>query len=202
MNILFYDTETTGLPVWGSPSGGDEQPHIVQLAALLVDSETREVLEMVDAIIAPDGWTSSPEALAVHGITHERAMDEGIPESTAMAQLLDLWGRCEWRVGHNESFDARILRIATCRYTDEETQAAWKGGYAKCTARLSSPILKLPPTEAMKRAKRFYPKTPTLLEAYRFFKDADMESAHCPMADTRGCMDVYWGVQDWRDGNP
>lgn len=34
---LFYDTETTGLPLSEHP----DQPHIVQLAAILVDLDTR-----------------------------------------------------------------------------------------------------------------------------------------------------------------
>ena len=38
MNLaLFYDTETTGLPDFKAPSEAQHQPHIVQLAALLVD---------------------------------------------------------------------------------------------------------------------------------------------------------------------
>lgn len=41
--ILPFDTETTGLPVCGEPSGGDNQPHIVQLGAILL-SDSYEVL--------------------------------------------------------------------------------------------------------------------------------------------------------------
>lgn len=35
---LFFDTETTGLPLFEQPSEDPRQPHIVQLAACLVDS--------------------------------------------------------------------------------------------------------------------------------------------------------------------
>ena len=37
--ILFYDTETTGLPLWSQPSEHPDQPRVVQLAALLCDEE-------------------------------------------------------------------------------------------------------------------------------------------------------------------
>ena len=43
MNIaLFYDTETTGLPLYDQPSDDPRQPHIVQVGAILVDLDTRK----------------------------------------------------------------------------------------------------------------------------------------------------------------
>ena len=36
---IFYDTETTGIPLFSEPSEHPGQPHIVQLAACLVDQQ-------------------------------------------------------------------------------------------------------------------------------------------------------------------
>ncbi|MCK4621311.1 MAG: hypothetical protein KAT62_03750 [Desulfuromonadales bacterium] len=46
--VIFYDTETTGLPDWKNPSGGETQPHIVQIGAILADEDTKRVLGSVD----------------------------------------------------------------------------------------------------------------------------------------------------------
>ena len=93
--------------------------------------------------------------------------------------------------------ESRIIRIATKRYFDEGTQEAWKAGKeaAECTAKLSTKILQLPPTEKMKRARRFHFKTPNLTEAYGFFTGVELENAHSAMADTLACIEVYFGVQ-------
>nr|WP_299241463.1 hypothetical protein [uncultured Halomonas sp.] len=40
--ILFFDTETTGLPDWKVPSDSEHQPHLVQLAAVLADDDARQ----------------------------------------------------------------------------------------------------------------------------------------------------------------
>lgn len=37
MKAIVYDTETTGLPLFSQPSEDPRQPHIVQLAAIVVD---------------------------------------------------------------------------------------------------------------------------------------------------------------------
>ena len=41
---IFFDTETTGLPLFKEHSEHPSQPHIVQLAACLVDLDTRKTI--------------------------------------------------------------------------------------------------------------------------------------------------------------
>ncbi|MGT2505722.1 hypothetical protein [Cupriavidus basilensis] len=55
--ILFYDTETSGLPQWSLPSEDPSQPHITQIAAELHDEDTGTTLAFMDLLIRPDGWT-------------------------------------------------------------------------------------------------------------------------------------------------
>lgn len=43
MKVLFYDTETSGMPLFDQPSSDPRQPHIVQLAAALVMRATARV---------------------------------------------------------------------------------------------------------------------------------------------------------------
>lgn len=198
--LLAYDTETTGLPAYKDPSDAPHQPHIVQLAAKVVDLDTRLPVSQMNVIIKPNGWIIPAEVSAIHGITTERAMDEGIDEREAVEQFLSMWRPNPEtflrRIGHNESFDARIVRIATKRYFDAVTQTMWKGGDALCTARMASPIMSMPATTAMKKSGRNFPKTPKLSEAYEYFMNKPLEGAHDAMNDVDACLAVYFAIQD------
>lgn len=199
---LFYDTETTGLPLFKEPSEDPRQPHIVQLAALLVDLDTRQTISSMDVVIRPNGWAIPGEVAAVHGITTEHAEAVGIEEKTALGMFMALWaGPGRLRIAHNEQFDARILRIALKRFFDEPDHVVpisdeWKDGQADCTARLATPICKIPPTERMVRAGFNKHKTPNLGEAYLHFTGRDLENAHSAMADVMACRDVFFAIQD------
>lgn len=203
MNLaLFYDTETTGLPDFKAPSEAAHQPHIVQLAALLVDLDTRQTIQSMDVIVRPHGWTIPDEVASVHGITTEHAADVGIPERLAVEMFMDLWNNRN-RVAHNEQFDARILRIALMRHqgnifhspSGKSVPDIWKEGRAECTARMATPICALPPTDKMKAVGRFHHKTPNLGEAYRHFTGNDLQNAHSAMADVLACRDVYFAIK-------
>lgn len=201
MNLaLFYDTETTGLPDYKAPSESDHQPHIVQLAALLVDMDTRRTIQSMDVIVRPDGWTIPDDVAAIHGITTQHALDVGIPEHLALSMLMELWvGRL--RVAHNQNFDARIIRIALMRHQSEVSADIWKGGQAECTAVLASPICNLPPSEAQQKNTNFKRKTPNLGEAFFHFFGANLENAHSALADVQACRDVYFAILDRKEGS-
>lgn len=189
--IVFYDTETTGLPDWKKPSGGESQPHIVQLAAICVDADTREIVGKLDCIIKPDGWEIPQETSKIHGITTERALDEGIPEREAVGRFLSLWRGCH-RVAHNRTFDQRIIRIALKRYFDKEEQDLWaEKDNHDCTMLMAKPIMQMPP----KTKNRYGFKPPKLEEAFTFFTGDSMKNAHQAMADTEACMAVYWAIK-------
>lgn len=192
---LFYDTETTGLPLFKEPSEHPGQPHIVQLAACLVDLTTRKLINSMDVIICPDGWTIPDEVAAIHGITTERALDEGVPEASAVGVFMDMWAQAKTRIAHNEQFDARILRIALMRFKSESIADHWKAGNAECTAKLATPICQIPPTAKMVRAGFNKFKTANLAEAYRHFTGKELENAHSAMADVQGCMEVYFAIK-------
>ena len=192
---IFYDTETTGLPLFDQPSEDPGQPHIVQLAASLVDLDTQRTISGIDLIVKPDGWTIPDEVAAIHGITTDFAMEVGVPEKLVLEIFLGLWGG-NLRIAHNEQFDARILRIGCKRFFNDEIADNWKGGESGGTARMTTKILQLPPTEKMRAAGRNHFKTPNLREAYRHFFNQDFENAHSALADVRACKKVYFAARD------
>lgn len=188
--ILFYDTETTGLPEWKKPSGSEVQPHIVQLAAVLINADTREEVSSINLIVKPDGWEISQEMTDIHGITQAEAMDVGIDEDRVLSVFLELWALRQ-RVAHNRTFDQRIIRIALKRHCDERVQDLWaEKDTHKCTMLMAKPIMQMPP-----KGKYGY-KSPKLEEAYEHFTGKKLENAHDAMADVQACIDVYWGIKD------
>lgn len=196
---LVYDTETTGLPLFKEPSEHPGQPHLVQLGAALIDLDTRVIQSTLDVIIRPEGWTIPEEVSKVHGITTERALEVGVPEGEALGMLLAMHDRAQLRIAHNEQFDARIIRIACMRiYPTHQGEICiadeWKAGPAKCTQLISTPILKLPPTEKMKRAGFLKHKSANLGEAYEFFTGKKLDGAHSAMVDVRACMEVFFAA--------
>ena len=107
---LFYDSETTGLPNFKAPSSDPAQPHLVQVAASLVDEETRAIVAAIDLVVRPNGWNIPDEVARVHGITNEIALARGIDEAVALTAFYQLWLQADSRIAHNQSFDERILR--------------------------------------------------------------------------------------------
>ncbi|MGC0155384.1 exonuclease domain-containing protein [Chromobacterium vaccinii] len=197
--ILFYDTETTGLPNWSAPSDDPSQPHITQLAAELVDEDTGDVLDSMDMLIQPDGWTIPDDVAALTGITTERAAEFGVPLAQAMDAFLALWAQVERRIGHNEPFDARMIRIELMRLYGDERADEWKAGAAFCTCSNSTKLVGLPPTEKMLAAGKKNAKPPNLAEAYKFFTGQDLQGAHNAMVDVAGCREVYFGILRHRE---
>ncbi|MEY5099621.1 MAG: hypothetical protein RJA36_2340 [Pseudomonadota bacterium] len=202
--MLAYDVETSGIPLWHEPSEDPRQPHIVQLAAALVDVESQAMIAGIDLIVAPEDWTIPEDVVRVHGISTERAKRYGVAELVALNTFLDLWSCADFRVGHNEAFDARIIRIALKRYIGDDRPNdapspiadVWSNGAAQCTARLATPICAIPPTERMRAAKRFHHKTPNLAEAYRHFFGRDPERQHSAAADMAACMQIWFAIAD------
>ena len=188
---IVYDTETTGLPLWKLPSGSDGQPHMVEIGAALVDSDFN-VVEQYEAIIKPEGWEISEMMTAIHGISHERAMDEGVSEREALMHFTDLHDRAGLRIGHNVSFDDRIIRIAMMRYLDAETADSFKDSPKFCTMWESKQIVRAP------FKGRNGIKNPTLAEAFRFFTGEEIVNAHRAMGDVMSTIAVYRGMKAWR----
>lgn len=184
MNLgLFYDTETTNLPLWSTPSEDPAQPHMVQISASLVDMESRKAVAGIDFTIKPDGWVIPDETIAIHGVTNEFANRVGISESFALDAFMRLYENADVRIGHEESFDARIIRIAQFRFgTIDEVADEFKAAPAQCTLKLAQAIMG--------------GKKPTLTEAHKYFTGFEFANAHSARADVDATIRVYWAIQD------
>lgn len=200
--ILVYDTETTGYPlkkqsgvVRPPPSDHPDQPHLVELALLLYEEDGTEVKAWCK-IVRPDGWEIPADVAALHGITTERALAEGVPLRDVVEKYIEaVNGRSRLRVCHNPYFDEKIMRTAMLRagfdraYCDALRAA--KPTFDTCRA--ATKLVALPPTEAMKKTNfRNSYKAPNLAECYKHFFDSEIENAHSALADARATARLYF----------
>lgn len=195
--LFFYDTETTDLPLWKKPSNDPDQPHIVQLAFLLTDGEGNKIAAM-DTLIKPplSGWVMTEKAFEAHGITTEKAEAYGIPLVSALEAFMENWENSTKRIGFNEPFDARLVRIALKRaavITEiDDWGDRWKGAPAHCVLQMSRKIVNLPPSEAMQAKNMKMHKTPTLKEAYQHFFGEPLDGAHDAMVDVNATARIFF----------
>ena len=112
--FLIFDTETTGFPKdWNAPiTDLDNWPRVVQLAWQIHDEEGA-LVEVQDHIIYPDGFDIPFNSTKIHGISTERARNEGKPLEEVLALFEASMDKCEYLIGHNVKFD---LNVTGCEY--------------------------------------------------------------------------------------
>jgi len=185
-NILFFDTETTGLPK------GGHDPRIIQLAALLCSSDGLEIAQLNLITIPSGAWVMQPDAQAVHGKSEAFVRSRGIPIRMALDRFHAMVDQVGTVVAHNLPFDYQ-------RYVRE-----LDGGpdhilpkNRVCTMQAATPICQLPPTEKMiKWGRGNQHKSPNLTEAHQFFYVHGFDGAHDALADVRACRDVYFALKE------
>lgn len=107
---LVFDTETTGLPKnWNAPiTDTDNWPRVIQLSWSIHDDAGNE-LEHNDILIKPDGFEIPKETSDIHGITTEKALNEGIPLKEAIDIFNAAIKKSNVLIAHNISFDEKVM---------------------------------------------------------------------------------------------
>lgn len=114
-DVLFFDTETTGVPDRNAKYDEDfaDFPHIVQIAWKIGNKQESH-------IIRPVGWTIPEDVVAVHGITTERALEQGESFAAVIEQFINDCHDAALICAHNIYFDTSIIKANIMRELGRE----------------------------------------------------------------------------------
>lgn len=185
MKILFFDTETTGLPKnWKAPVHQlDNWPRLVQIA-WQVYSSNGDLLEEHDYVIKPDGFIISSEASAVHKITTEKALETGLDLLTILKVFSSSVKSCGLMVAHNYSYDYNIMGSELLRNGLENSL---KDKENICTMKASTEFCKIPGPYGYK-----WPKLEELYDI--LFRESF--NAHNALDDIKATARCFWALRD------
>ena len=114
-NVLFFDSETTGVPDRNAKWDEDfaDFPHVVQLAWMHGE-------KMESHIICPVGWEIPEDVVAVHGITTEYALEHGEPFVLVIDKFIQDCHDADLLCAHNIYFDTSIIKANIIRELGRE----------------------------------------------------------------------------------
>lgn len=201
MKILFFDTETTGLPLdYDEPyTNVKNWPRLVQLSWILEDTETNEVTEH-DFIIEPVGFIIPFAATKIHHITQGFAERNGKPIKRVLLQFdLDLF-KADLLVGHNIEFDKNIVAAEFYRLKKDNRGVVGTGTIHQIIKHLLSKPEFCTMQNGTNYTKIEVPyqdeyKRPKLAELYRHFFGYDFKGAHNSLDDIRATRECFWEME-------
>jgi len=177
--ILFFDTETTGLPKsWSAPlTDLDNWPRLVQFASQTYSRQGR-LLRQYSAIVRPEGFEIPAAAAAIHGITQERALAEGCRLIDVLRTFHEDATDAEILVAHNIQYDVNIMGSELIRAKFEPIQPPRR---KICTMKESIQLCALPRM-----------KWPKLVELHHKLYGCEFEGAHDAMNDVAATAKCFW----------
>lgn len=188
MKYLFFDTETTGVPIERiDPVDHPEfWPHIVQIAWILCEGET-EIIEEKIHYIYPDGYSIPKRASEIHGITTEMALEKGIPIREALELFNKAIESSDLVIGHNIAFDRDVV---TAEYSRLGVYSLIQDKDNFCTMKSTTDFCKIP-----KSSNNYEYKWPKLSELYETLFQSSFEDAHDALADVKACMRCFFELK-------
>lgn len=189
---LIFDVETNGLPPIREKVNSKNYkkwPRIVQLAYALYD-ENRELIQLYDTIIKPDGFIISEESSKIHGITTEIALKKGIDIKRAIENFFDVLDRSKYLICHNFDFDYNAIiseyyRNNIKRESKDERQKI-------CTMIETVNFCKIP-HRGYGREKYKWPK---LMELHQILFNEEFGMAHNALYDVKATAKCFWELVD------
>lgn len=188
--ILFFDTETTGLPRnWNaSTSDTNNWPRMVQLAYLLYSFEG-DLIESKNFIVKPNGYSIPPDVSQVHGITTERALREGVDLNNILEIFQIATSKATILVAHNMQFDENIVG---CEYYRTIGSNPLSDRLKFCTMK-SAKIIDFCAIPPLRNGNY---KWPNLSELHYKLFYCDFEKAHNASIDVAMTAKCFWELKN------
>tara|TARA_Y100001958_G_scaffold541_1_gene380 strand:- start:5900 stop:6556 length:657 start_codon:yes stop_codon:yes gene_type:complete len=192
MKVLIFDTETTGLPTERNPSIREtaKWPHIIQLSYIVYDTDTISITDWSDDIIKlSDDVVITKKSTQIHGITRSMSKRKGVSLIDALQRFNRALQDCDRVVGHNISFDKRMIMVESIRLgIAQYFTINGRGKPEQCTMKANVEICKI---ETTSRSGEKYFKYPTLTELHGNIFQQTPKGMHDSMADVLICARCY-----------
>ncbi|MCQ2159700.1 MAG: leucine-rich repeat protein [Bacteroidales bacterium] len=185
IHYLFFDTETTGLPRdYKAPSTSTNNwPRMVQLSWVSQDKDGKTI-KKGNYIIRPEGFSIPTQASDIHGITTSRALREGVSLRQALNEFLEDAKQAKVLVGHNVSFDMKVLGCECVRLFGSDSIRSMK---SIDTMEAATNYCAIPGYYGY--------KWPKLQELHRKLFGYEFDDAHDSSADIAATAKCYWEMK-------
>jgi DNA polymerase III epsilon subunit-like protein len=173
--FLAFDCETTGLPSHRRCGFKNleafDSCRLVSIAIVEFDEDHKEI-GSYHYIVRPDGFQVA--ATEIHGITHERALEEGRDFHDIYDEITYMFGSIPTIVGHNIEFDINCL-----------SSEIWRRDLSLDVFETITPVCTL------KMIKNIFFEPRKLGIVYQEMFGKELEGAHDALNDARAAGEVY-----------
>jgi DNA polymerase III epsilon subunit-like protein len=185
---MFLDTETTGIPIQKSYDKYFE-PHMISFynsarmieLGYLITDDVGNIIKEQSFLIKPNGFLIKNSN--IHGITTEKAANEGVDVRHALDTLFADLQTVEQLICHNTNFDKHILLSECYREYKNEVDIIKiiKKIKKECTMEIG-------------KARFNLIKPPKLVELYKQIFDQEPKQEHRALSDVYLCYDCYFNI--------
>lgn len=183
--IIFFDTETTGLPkYYNAPiSNSQNWPRMVQLA-FLEYNEDGSLASKNNYIIKPEGFLIPQDATLIHRISNQQAQTEGHDLIKVLDIFADAINESAILIAHNFDFDKNIVGAEFVRKDLDTKPLLTKRSF--CTMKNKNVV-----NFCRIQGKNGY-KWPKLEDLYFKLFNEKISDAHDASVDIQATAECFW----------
>lgn len=184
---LIFDLETTGLPLKRKSSykclKTYDTSRIVSIAWNLYDTQLKESISKNYYIIKPLNFEIPEVSTKIHGITTEKALEEGVLLPSVIDIIEQDIAKCDTIVAHNIYFDLNVFRSELYRMRKDELISETFKKSLFCTMLQS-------------RKQGLVKRFTKLGDIYKLLFNEEIENCHDAYYDTQNCAKIYQRLLD------